>query len=360
MHRLTPFVSLNRLQGGTRETSQNGQCPVSTSFHQNCSHASPKKFEPAAHAGRYPALVGCDFPLKAYRSASQRGPSGKALLTFNPLDGINSTSPMEIPCNNCMGCKLEKSRQWSIRMMHEARYHSANSFLTLTYSNESVPTDFGLDLRHLQLFMKRLRKSIEPDKIRFFACGEYGDENGRPHYHAIIFGYDAPDRVVHGRSDSGELIYSSEALSKLWTNGFITTQAVTRKSCAYVSRYVTKKIKNGDDFGARRYHRLSPVDGAFHQVRPEFAVMSRRPGLGARFADEFRSDYYPSGFLIVDGVAQAPPRFYVSRLTERQQTRLKRQARKLSLKNKPHQTTERRMARAAVRDARIKKLQRRL
>lgn len=258
-----------------------------------------------------------------------------------------------------MGCKLERSRQWSIRMMHEARYHPQNCFLTLTYDDQNVPANYGLDLRHFQLFMKRLRKSLA-QKIRFFACGEYGDLNGRPHYHAIIFNYDPPDRLFHARSNSGQPIYSTETVRGLWGHGFVTTQDVTHQSCAYVARYVTKKIKSGDQFGADRYYRLSPIDGAFHQVRPEFAVMSRRPGIGSAFAADFKSDFYPSGFIVVDGIRQAPPKFYISKLTEREQRRLKLQSRKLGLKNKPHATTERRMARAAIRDARIKKLQRML
>lgn len=304
--------------------------------------------------------VSCDFPLKAFRSASERGPSGKPLLTFNPLKAINSTSPMEVPCNNCMGCKLERARQWSIRMMHEARFHPANSFLTLTYNDQNVPQSYGLQLRDLQLFMKKLRKFLEPTRIRFFACGEYGDLNGRPHYHAIIFGFDAADKKFLEYSESGEAIYRSEALQQLWGLGNTSTQDVTHKSCSYVARYVTKKIKSGDQFGAERYFRLSPIDGTYHSVRPEFAVMSRRPGIGRRFVDEFKSDFYPSGYLVLDGVKQAPPKYYVDQLSEKEQQRLKRQARKLGLKNKPHTTTERRLARAAVRDARIQKLQRKL
>lgn len=301
--------------------------------------------------------MGCDFPIKAYLTGAQT-PAGKSVLTFNPVRATNN-SPMEIPCNNCIGCKLEHSRQWSIRMMHEARFHDANCFLTLTYDQQHVPQDFGLDLRHWQLFMKRLRKSL-PQKIRFFACGEYGDLNRRPHYHAIVFGYDPPDRVFLEKSRSGENVYVSETVRGLWGHGNITTQDVTHKSCAYVSRYVTKKLKTTDEVGASRYHRFSPVDGTFHYVRPEFAVMSRRPGIGSAYVDKFRSDFYPSGFIVVDGIRQAPPKFYLSKLTEKEQQRLKRQARRLSLRNKPHTTTERRLARAAVRDARIKKLQRTL
>lgn len=248
--------------------------------------------------------------------------------------------------------------------MHEAALHPENCFVTLTYNQQSVPQDYGLDLRHLQLFMKRLRKSL-PQKIRFFACGEYGELNGRPHYHAILFNYAPADRVLIETSASGEPVYRSAALESVWQLGNTSTQDVTHRSCAYVARYCTKKLKTNDTFGMDRYRRLSPVDGCMHNVRPEFAVMSRggrggEGGIGSAYVERFKSDFYPSGFIVVNGVRQAPPRFYVSKLTEEEQQRLKRQARRLSLKNKPHQTTERRMARAAVRDARIRKLQRNL
>lgn len=324
--------------------------------------------------------MGCDFPLKGFRSAHEKGPTGKRLLTFNPLKAINSTSPMEVPCNNCTGCKLEYSRQWSIRVMHEKRLYAQSCFITLTYDDQHLPTSNSISVREVQLFFKKFRRSLDPRckigrgpnahvrrwwqhntiKIRYFAVGEYGDLNGRPHYHAIVFNYDFPDKIFHSRSASGEDIYTSETLRRLWRNGVVSTQDVTHKSAAYCARYATKKIKTGDAFGAERYYRVSPVDGAYYSVTPEFAVMSRKPGLGAAFADKFKSDFFPSGFIVVNGVRQAPPKFYVSRLTEKEQLRLKRQARRLSLKNKPHTTTERRLARAAVRDERIRKLQRKL
>jgi len=303
--------------------------------------------------------MGCDFPLKAYRSASEKGPSGKPLLTFNPLEAMNSTSPMEIPCNNCMGCKLEKSRQWAVRMMHESKCWPENCFLTLTYDQDHVPLDYSLRLRDLQLFFKRLRKELEPRTIRFFACGEYGDHFYRPHYHAIVFNYDPPNKQLHSINNQKKH-YTSQQLTDAWQLGLATTSDVTHASCAYVARYVTKKLKSGDDYGAQHYYRLSPIDGQMHSVRPEFATMSTKPGIGFTYTQKFKSDYYPSGFIVVDGVRQSPPTYYVKKLSEEEQTLLKRQARKLGLKNKPHQTTERRLARAAVRDARISRLKRTL
>lgn len=299
--------------------------------------------------------MGCDFPLKAYLTG-QKTSAGKSLLTFNPIHAVNSRSPMEIPCNNCVGCKLERSRQWAVRMMHESKFYDDNCFLTLTYSNENIPLNYSLDLRHLQLFFKKLRRSLD-HKIRFYACGEYGDLFWRPHYHAIVFNHDFADKkpweIINGKQH-----YISETLTKIWGHGHATTSDVTYESAAYCARYCQKKLKTNDDYGASRYFRVSPVDGVCYSVKPEFSVMSRRPGIGSAYAERFKSDFYPSGFVVVNGVKQAPPRFYLSKLTEKEQNKLKRQSRRLSLKNKPHTTTERRLARAAVRDARIARLKR--
>lgn len=297
--------------------------------------------------------MGCDFPVKAYRS-EELSPSGKRLLTFNPLKAVNSTAPIELPCNRCMGCRLERSRQWAVRMLHESKLHPANCFLTLTYNDESVPTDFSVDLRHWQLFMKRLRKSL-PQRIRFFACGEYGDLNFRPHYHAIIFNHDFNDKKLYSYNHSKQPIYISETLSNLWSFGFCTVQDVTYSSAAYVARYVTKKMSG--DYADEHYRRVSPIDGNTYQVKPEFAVMSRRPGLGSGYVEQFKTDFYPSGYIVVNGKKMAPPRYYKSKLTEEEQH-------KLRLKYKPQprseRTMERRLARAAVRDARISNLKRKL
>lgn len=299
--------------------------------------------------------MGCDFPIKAYRS-EVKSPDGKRLLTFNPLKAVNSTSPMEIPCNNCMGCRLERSRQWAVRMMHEAKMHPSNAFITLTYDDQHVPQNYSLDLRHWQLFMKRLRKSL-PQKLRFFACGEYGDQLGRPHYHAIIFNHDFNDKT-HFSTINKQKLYTSIQLTNLWQQGHCTTGTVSFESAGYVARYCTKKINGA--LAPDHYYRFSPVDGKTYNVKPEFAVMSRRPGIGSTWLDAYKTDVFPSGFIIVNGVPQAPPRYYITKLTEEQQTRLKRQARRRSLKHKEHNTTERRHAKAAVRNARISQLKRNL
>lgn len=278
-----------------------------------------------------------------------------------------------------MGCRLERSRQWAIRMLHESKAHAQNCFITLTYDNQHVPQNYGLDLRDWQLFMKKLRKSLTvkmkhrrlehsahiraycrhlTPKIRFYACGEYGDENGRPHYHAIIFNHDFFDRKLHGKNAKGDNIYTSETLAQLWGKGLVSTQDVTYKSARYVASYVTKKMTG--EKAADHYYRFSPVDGQIHSVRPEFGVMSRRDGLGSHYLDKFKSDFYPSGFIVVDGKKHSPPAFYKRKLAEKEQQVLQRQAARAGLKHKEHQSTARRVVRATVRDALIKTLKRTL
>lgn len=245
--------------------------------------------------------------------------------------------------------------------MHEAKLYDRNAFLTLTYSDQAIPQSYGLNLRHWQLFMKKLRFSLD-HRIRFYACGEYGDTTGRPHYHAIIFNHDFDDKKLHKRNERGEPIYISETLDNLWEHGDCTIGDVTFQSASYCSRYVTKKIKTSDDFGQSRYFRVSPIDGQWHQVKPEFSVMSRRPGIGRGYVEQFKSDFYPSGYIVVEGIKQAPPRYYTQLLTEDEQEHLRREnwKRVLPSKRKAEKTMERRRARAAVRDARITRLKREL
>ena len=151
--------------------------------------------------------------------------------------------PCTIPCGKCIGCRLAHSRQWAVRCVHEASLHERNCFLTLTFDDAHLPVSGSVSVRDVQLFLKRLRKALSYQniKIRFFACGEYGDKNLRPHYHLILFNYDfSDDRQLLRQTPYGPL-YISDFLFRLWPYGFHTIGNVTFKSCAYVARYVTKK-----------------------------------------------------------------------------------------------------------------------
>lgn len=160
--------------------------------------------------------------------------------------------------------------------------------------------------RHLQLFFKRLRKAIRPIKIRYYAVGEYGDENLRPHYHIILFGYRFPDAKLL-RDTKGHRFYTSDALSTLWGQGLTEFGEVTAETCAYCARYVIKKI-NGPR-AASHYERLTQ-DGEIVSVIPEFAAMSRRPGIAHRWFGRYRTDVYPDDFVILNGHRSKVPRYY--------------------------------------------------
>lgn len=303
--------------------------------------------------------MGCDFPIPAYRT-EERGPSGKRLLTFSRAKSIGSGAKYELPCGKCMGCRLERSRQWAVRMMHEAQLHEFNAFLTLTYDEQNVPDDYGLQPKHLQDFIKRLRRHAEYYheglRLRFYAAGEYGDTLGRPHYHAAIFGYDFPDKTKLKTNQNNQPIYTSPTLTKLWGMGHASTANLDFGSAAYIARYCVKKI-NGPK-AQDHYHRFSPITGRMHNVEPEFARMSRRPGIGATWLQQYRGDVFPSGFIVANGVPQAPPRYYLNQLTEEERHQLKRQGYARNRHKRDEQSDARRYVKAVVRDARITRLKR--
>lgn len=175
-----------------------------------------------------------------------------------------------------------------------------------------MPANGGLQLEDFQLFMKRFRKAVSPLRLRFFHCGEYGETFSRPHYHACIFGYDFQDKVLHTER-LGNKLYTSEMLDDLWQKGFSTIGAVTFDSAAYVARYITKKV-----LGERAewfYSEIDPETGEiYRELRPEYVTMSRRPGIGKTWFEKYKTDVYPSDFVVIDGKKFPPPRYYRGQL----------------------------------------------
>ena len=141
---------------------------------------------------------------------------------------------MDIPCGQCIGCRIERSRQWAIRCYHEASLHAENSFVTLTYNDTNLPANNCVSVRELQLFMKRLRKRFGAG-IRFYGCGEYGDLTGRPHYHICLFNFSPPDLTLY-KITNDQRLYSSKSLDTIWGKGYTLTGDVTFQSAAYVAR----------------------------------------------------------------------------------------------------------------------------
>ncbi|WNK14813.1 MAG: replication initiator protein [Microvirus sp.] len=219
---------------------------------------------------------------------------------------------LTLRCGQCVGCRLERSRQWAVRCMHEASLHLLNSFVTLTYDDEHLAADRSLRYRDFQLFMKRLRKVKGP--TRFYMCGEYGSKFDRPHFHACLFGAFFDDRVYFSNSPAGERLYRSRTLEGLWPHGFSSIGDITFESAAYVARYCMKKVTG--QLADRHYEYVVPDTGEIVYRVPEFARMSngggksKAGGIGAPWFKKFRADVFPGDYVVVRGVKCRPPRYY--------------------------------------------------
>jgi len=257
----------------------------------------------------------CYRPIQGHRSA-KLNENGKSIITFSAHDAYKDL-PVTIPCGHCIGCKTERTNEWAARCYHEAKMHKANSFLTLTYDDEHVPPGGTLVKEHLQNFMKRFRTEIWPEQIRFFGCGEYGEKLSRPHYHLLVFGHDFPDKLLHTRNKkSGQYLYRSATLEKLWPSGFSTIGLFDLASAKYVAAYTAKKITG------------SAAEAHYKGKLPEFALMSRNPGIGRAWLEKYESDVYPKDFFTIKGVKYRPPRYYDKCLEKKNPKRFMRTKRK--------------------------------
>lgn len=233
--------------------------------------------------------------------------------------------------------------------------HPQNSFITLTYDKEHLPPDYSIHLRVWQLFMKKLRNHV-PQKLRFFACGEYGDKDLRPHYHALIFGWMPPDLQKYRVTPKGHIVFKSKFLDGIWENGLTFTGTVTYQSAGYCARYVVKKQRH--DLNPEHYTRIHPDTGRIVTVEPEFAVQSRNPGLGSSWFDKYSSDCFPSDFLIINQKKISVPSFYTRKLSEKEIQTYKRSRKAKAVKHRSDNTPERLKVREEVFTARINQLKR--
>lgn len=192
-----------------------------------------------------------------------------------------------------------------MRIMHEASLYSENVFLTLTYRDEDIPQDDSLDVRDWQLFMKRLKKRHGGRKIRFYHCGEYGETTHRPHYHAILFGMDFPDKKFLKYTETDKPLYISQVLDDTWQKGDCYIGDVTFESAAYCGRYVMKKLTGNrkSEYGSRE---------------PEYSTMSRRPGIGKPWLEKWETDVFPIDYCIVNGKKVKVPKYYDSQVSSQE------------------------------------------
>lgn len=244
----------------------------------------------------------CYHPMRGWR-AKKENANGIRPIVFKVEQGIPETV-MDIPCGKCVGCRLEKSRQWAIRCVHESQLHDENCFLTLTYNDDYLPLGGTLVPDDFQKFMKRLRKRYTGKSIRYFACGEYGDQKERPHYHSILFGHDFQDKKVNKKLPSGFYEYVSEELESLWPFGFCSIGTLTFESAAYVARYVMKK-KSG-----------AVADDHYQGRVPEFVRMSRRPGIASEWFARYKDEVINNDFVVINNKKVGIPKFYDDQIKE--------------------------------------------
>lgn len=257
----------------------------------------------------------CYHPVKAFYG--NKLSSGKREIVFSSGQAQSCLS-LALPCNSCVGCYLERARQWAMRCTDEASLFKENSFLTLSVNQESLKVHGrSVDVRYLQLFLKRLRRKIWPTRIRSFACMEYGGKHGRPHYHMLVFNYAFPDKVYYRDSPSGEKLYRSAQLERLWPFGYSSVGDVTFGSAAYVARYHLKKSGGV----VSRDHYIDKRTG--EMLAPERVVMSRgsgaddpdprfRGGIASGWFERFSSDVFPRDLRVIKGLDTKPCKYYDS------------------------------------------------
>lgn len=324
----------------------------------------------------------CYHPLEAWQ-AKHTNSSGKRSMVFSPSDALDPDNPIDLPCGRCIGCRLEYSRQWAIRCMHEASMYENNCYLTLTYDDEHLPSFGSLDHEDFQKFMKKLRKRFVPvnpfpwsrdqgseyqkyrreNWIRYYMCGEYGERCfkcnsnvhdclcksgfeaalGRPHFHACIFNFDFDDKVPVAQNKNGDLLYASPTLTKMWGKGHANIGQVTFESAAYVARYITKKITG--DASHDHYHSFDIYTGESYPVVPEYCRMSRDPGIAKPWYEKYKGDL-TKGYITVNGQKVSPAKFYDKQMEKEDPALLDylKDQRKLKAMSLAHLNTEDRLA----------------
>lgn len=323
--------------------------------------------------------MGCYNPITAWQ------PPNGGQIAFKPI----YAKKIQVPCGQCIGCRIDRSRMWAVRCMHEQQWYEENGkdsvFVTLTYNDQNLPENGNLDYTDFQKFFKRLKKNcqkeliyetqeydpitnepvkvlINPeDQIRFYMCAEYGEKTQRPHFHALIFGWKPTDCYRWRRDQRGYYVYRSPTLESLWTLGNSELGDVTFESAAYVARYCMKKVTGqlADDY----YKRVNLDTGEIYNLTPEFNRMSLKPGIGHRWFQKYQTDLYPHDYAVVSGRKTKIPRYYDKKFEELDPStfqQLKELRIRKAAKNAENNTPERLAVRKKVKEAQLKKLKRNL
>lgn len=233
-------------------------------------------------------------------------------IAFQATNG--ALREFHIPCGQCVGCRIKRASTWATRCVHEAQLHVEKSFLTLTYDDTHLPANGSLHYPDFQKFLKRVRKAYPDTPIRFFMCGEYGEALGRPHYHALMFGYRPSDMVSLGSVGKRAPLFRSASLDQLWGKGHASVGEFTAASANYVAKYCIKKI-NGEH-SELHYSRLDPSTGLLVAIEPEFAHMSLKPGIGLEWFVKYHKELHTHDAAIINGRKVPVPRYYDKKTQE--------------------------------------------
>lgn len=210
---------------------------------------------------------------------------------------VNLVDYVEVPCGKCMICKANQARKKGERAMAEAATWEHNEVINLTYSNENLPMNTKQDgtqvptlkYKDVQDFKKRLLKhwkqKYDAEGIRFMCACEYGEKYRRPHYHLIMFNFEAKDKVFYGYTKKGSKEYGSKEIAEIWGKGNITVGEVTPETIQYVANYCLKKFKGKKAKGI--YQELG--------IEPESVKSSNRKGLGALYLENHIETYKNNG-----------------------------------------------------------------
>lgn len=258
--------------------------------------------------------MSCVKPRVAYVVVGEKTANGKKVIVWDePQNG--RFEKIEVACGQCIKCRLKKAGAWANRCGHESAMHAVSSFVTCTYDEENKPYGGSVVRVHGQKLIRALRQKIRPIKIRYFGCGEYGDEKDRPHYHFIIFGYDFPDRVLYSENN-GMKLYDSAMLTETWGKGSCKVSDVSPDTMSYVTGYCLKKIsgKKADEVnpesGLKYYERLVEETGEIVKIEPEYGAMSLKPGIGATWFEKYKTEVYVTDSVIRKGSEMSVPAYY--------------------------------------------------
>ena len=282
-------------------------------------------------------FISCFRPLYAYRDDLKgdiKFLSGS--LAFSQWKNGNYPWKMLIPCGKCVGCRLDYASKWSMRCQLEASCWNDNYFITLTYDDEHLPVrkhkvvdketgevikdEFVATLvpEHFTKFIKDLRRYYDyhfhHQNIRFFGCGEYGSKSWRPHYHIILFNCPILDLKEHTKNFRGDVLYTSELLSSIWKNGFVTVGECNYETCSYVARYTLKK------------QGISQLEYDDRGIEREFVRCSRMPAIGDTYFSKHVDEIKLTDNIILphngSPLVFKPPRYFEKYLSDSEKEEL--------------------------------------